>query len=464
MRQRNVYMLIAIIALAVLVLAIVIPAGVPTNTGAARLLFWQPENSRDLSFKQGLDLQGGTQVLLEAKPPVGQAVTTEDMEAARAIVERRVNALGLSEPLVQAQGENRIIVELPGIADPEAAVETLRSTGQLEFVEIPSTFSVQQGDFIRTTNNSTSPTPEQLGTRRDPYPDQTFTTVLTGRELATAGTQLDSLGQPVITFSLKDEGKQVFADYTAAHIGGILAIVLDNQVLSAPSINSAIPSGSGEITGKFTLEEAQNLAVQMRYGALPVPLEVVSRNSIGATLGADSVRKSLLAGMIGLAAVLIFMMVYYRLPGLLASLALVLYALINLALYKLVPITLTLPGIMGFLLSTGMAVDANILIFERMKEELRWGKSLRQAVDAGFDRAWTSILDSNLSTLIICAILILFGRTFGAQPVLGFALNLGIGVLVSMFTAVVVTRTFMRFVFDRAGAEALRQRQWLMGV
>ena len=268
----------------------------------------------------------------------------------------------------------------------------------------------------------------------------------------------------MITFKLKDDGATTFASYTASHIGKVLAIVLDNQVLSAPSINSAIPQGSGEITGRFTLEEANNLAVQMRYGALPVPLEVVSRSSIGATLGADSVRKSLIAGLIGLMAVLLFMMVYYRLPGLLASLALLLYALINLAIYKMVPITLTLPGIMGFLLSTGMAVDANILIFERMKEELRWGKSLRQAVDAGFDRAWTSILDSNLSTLIICAILILFGRTFGAQPVLGFALNLGIGVLVSMFTAVVVTRTLMRFIFDRAGAEALRERQWLMGV
>jgi protein-export membrane protein SecD len=202
----------------------------------------------------------------------------------------------------------------------------------------------------------------------------------------------------------------------------------------------------------------------MRYGSLPVPLEVVNRSTIGATLGSDSVRKSLIAGMIGLFAVLIFMLIYYRLPGVLAALALILYALINLALYKLIPITLTLPGIMGFLLSTGMAVDANILIFERMKEEIRWGRPLKSAVDAGFNRAWTSILDSNLSTLIICAILIIFGRTFGAQPVLGFALNLGIGVLVSMFTAVVVTRTFMHFVFDRAGVEALRERKWVMGV
>ena len=201
----------------------------------------------------------------------------------------------------------------------------------------------------------------------------------------------------------------------------------------------------------------------MRYGALPVPLEVANRRTVGATLGADSVRSSVLAGLIGLATVLIFMIVYYRLPGLLAAAALVVYAGLNLALYKLIPVTLTLPGIAGFLLSTGMAVDANILIFERMKEELRWGKSLNAAVEAGFNRAWTSILDSNLSTLITCLILILFGRTFGAQSVMGFAVNLGIGVLISMFTAVTVTRTFMRAVFERKSAEALRSKHWLLG-
>jgi protein-export membrane protein SecD len=202
----------------------------------------------------------------------------------------------------------------------------------------------------------------------------------------------------------------------------------------------------------------------MRYGALPVPLEVVNRRSIGATLGEDSVRSSIIAGLIGLATVLLFMTVYYRLPGFVAAMALLLYAALNLAVYKLVPITLTLPGIAGFLLSTGMAVDANILIFERIKEELRWGRSLRAAVEAGFNRAWITILDSNLSTLITCAILILFGRTFGAQSVMGFAVNLGIGVMISMFTAVVVTRTFMRAIFDRSGAEALRERHWLLGI
>jgi protein-export membrane protein SecD len=461
MRSRNTLVLMLILLLAALVLFIVLPIQHPRFT--TQLLFWQPEETRDLKIKQGLDLQGGTQVLLEAKPPVGQVVTAEDLQAAKTIVERRVNALGVTEPLVQLQGENRIIVELPGINNPEQAVQTLRSTGQLEFVEIPAGVTVNAGDYIRTSNNPDAPSAERLAASPNPFPEQTFTTIMTGAELATAGTQLDQLGSPVITFALKDEGKQTFASYTASHVGQVLAIVLDNIVLSAPSINSAIPDGQGEITGRFTLEEAQNLAVQMRYGALPVPLEVVNRTTIGATLGADSVRKSIMAGLIGLGAVLVFMTVYYRLPGSLAALALVLYAGINLALYKLIPITLTLPGIAGFLLSTGMAVDANILIFERMKEELRWGRSTRQAVEAGFSRAWTSILDSNLSTLIICLILWLFGRTFGAQAVLGFAVTLGIGVLVSMFTAVVVTRTLMRAVFDNPSTEALRERRWLLG-
>ncbi len=474
MRHRNTYVLVTIIVLAVLVLAIVVPVSVPSTSWVTKLLFWQqPAEYRDLAFKQGLDLQGGTQVLLEAKPPVGQEVTTDDMQAAKTIVERRVNGLGVTEPLVQLQGERRIIVELPGISNPEAAVETLRSTGQLEFVEIPDAALQKlganaqeqlQGTYIRTTNNPAAPDAEKLGAVKSLLPDETLATVMTGRELQTASTTLDqTTSAPQIAFTLKSDGAKTFADYTASHINGTLAIVLDNVVLSAPTIRNAITDGQGVITGQFTLEEATNLAVQMRYGALPVPLEIVSQSNIGATLGADSVRKSLVAGLIGLLAVLIFMMVYYRVPGALASIALVLYALINLAIYKLVPITLTLPGIMGFLLSTGMAVDANILIFERMKEELRWGKSTRQAVDAGFDRAWTAILDSNLSTLIICVILIIFGRTFGAQAVQGFALNLGIGVLVSMFTAVVVTRSLMRFVFDRPSGESLRDRPWLMG-
>lgn len=468
MRNRNWVALVLIILLALITLWIDLPIEHPS--WAKQALFWQqPPEFRDLKIKQGLDLQGGTQILLEAKPVVGQVVTLADLEAAKTIVERRVNALGVTEPLVQLQGENRIIVELPGINNPDQAVQTLKSTGQLEFVEIgPAESSpypeIAQGVYVRTTGNDRVPTAEELGKTKFPYPDVVFKTILTGRELSTAQIGLDQYGAPYISFELKGDGPKIFGDYTATHVGDILAIVLDNVVLSAPRIQSAIPEGKGVIEGRFTREEAESLAVQMRYGALPVPLEVVNRRSIGATLGEDSVRRSITAGLIGLVTVLLFMSVYYRVPGLMSALALLIFAGLNLALYKLIPITLTLPGIAGFLLSTGMAVDANILIFERMKEELRWGRSLRAALEAGFNRAWTSILDANLSTLITCLILILFGRTFGAQSVMGFAINLGLGVLISMFTAVTVTRTFMRALFDTRAVEVLREKRWLLGV
>jgi protein-export membrane protein SecD len=468
MRNRNTVVLILIILLALLVLWVDLPIEHPRWVKQA-LLWQQPAEYRDLKIKQGLDLQGGTQVLLQAKPASGQKITSADMEAAKVIVERRVNALGVTEPLVQLQGENRMIVELPGINNPDQAVQTLKSTGQLEFVEIgPMTDSkypdVKQGVYVRTSNNSSVPDAATLGKTEHPYPDAVFTTVMTGRELRDARVGLDQYGAPYISFELTDAGAKIFGDYTAKHIDDILAIVLDNVVLSAPRIKSAIPEGEGVIEGRFTREEAENLAVQMRYGALPVPLEVVNRRTIGATLGADSVRRSVTAGLIGLIVVLLFMIVYYRLPGTLASLALLIYAGLNLALYKLIPVTLTLPGIAGFLLSTGMAVDANILIFERMKEELRWGRTLKAAVEAGFSRAWTSIFDSNLSTLITCLILILFGSNFGAQLVMGFAVNLFIGVLISMFTAVTVTRTFMRAIFYREASEVLRAKHWLLGI
>ena len=467
MRSRNNLVLALIILLAVVALYVVVPVQHPS--WVKNLLVWQqPAEYRSLDFKQGLDLRGGTQVLLQAKPSTTQNVTAADMEAAKAIVDRRVNALGLTEPLVQIQGENRIIVELPGVDNPDQAVQTLKNTGQLEFVEIGSSVNspypkIGQGVYVRTTNNDRTPTQEELGKTEHPYPDVVFKTIMTGRDLKDATVILDQYGAPGISFALTDAGGATFGDYTKAHIGDVLAIVLDQVVLSAPRIQGAIPDGSGEITGQFTRAEADSLAVQMRYGALPVPLEVVNRRTIGATLGADSVQASITAGLIGLMMVLIFMVFYYRLPGLMAALALVVYALLNLAAYKLVPITLTLPGITGFLLSTGMAVDANILIFERMKEELRWGRPLKTALEAGFSRAWTSIFDSNFSTLITCAILIMFGRTFGAQSVLGFALNLGVGVVISMFTAVTVTRTFLRAIFTSERSESLREKRWVLG-
>ena len=466
MQNRKWIPLTLIILLTLFSLFIVLPIDHPQ--WAANLMFWQqPPESRTIAIREGLDLQGGTQALLQASPAPGQTVSRDDMQTAKVIVERRVNALGVTEPVVQLAGQDRLLVELPGISNTEQAVQTLKNTGQLEFVEIgPSANSpypsVAQGSFIRTSNKPDIPGQDALGTRPNPYPDGVFKTILTGADLKTAGVSASQLGAPEINFQLLDNGAKVFADYTAQHVGDVLAIVLDNTVLSAPVIQSAIPDGQGRITGKFNLEEANSLAIQMRYGALPVALDVVGFRAIGATLGSDSVQRSIVAGLVGLAAVLIFLITNYRLPGLLAAMALVLYVILNLAIYKLVPVTLTLPGIAGFLLSTGMAVDANILVFERMKEELRWGRSLSSSIEAGFTRAWSSIFDANLSTLITCAILILFGRNFGAQAVLGFAVTLAIGLVVSLFTAMVVTKTLMRLVFERSGAEELRQKRWAL--
>ncbi len=419
--------------------------------------------NRDFELVRGLDLQGGLRVLLEADLPADAVVTSEQIQTARDIIENRVNALGLTEPIVQVAGDRRILVELPGVADPDQAEATIRQTGLLEFIEVPPelAFSLQEGQTVETdfgqgaaTGESQQPaatataaaeaTPNASPTVEAPV----FHTVMTGSALKTALVNRDQLGQYEVGFDLTDEGSRIFSDYTSAHVGDILGIVLDKRIISLPRINSPITSGSGRITGTFTYDQANQLAVQLRYGSLPIPLRVAQRKAIGPTLGEDSLRRSTIAGVIGLSVVMLFMALYYRLPGLLADLALLVYAVITLALFKLIPVTLTLPGVAGFVLSLGVAVDANILIFERMKEELRAGRTLRQAIDLGFSRAWPSIRDSNLSTLITCAILYWFGATFGASIVKGFSLTLSLGVLVSLFTAITVTRTFLHVLFD----------------
>lgn len=411
---------------------------------------------RDL--KLGLDLQGGTQVMLETDIETGGEADETDLAAAKVIVEQRVNGLGVAEAIVQQQGTNRIIVELPGVSNPDQAVETIRSTGQLEFVE-PNGIPLEQGMVINTTNRPTAAVELQESIAEGggvvgdvfPYqPDTVFETVMTGDILSSAVPQQSqatgAASQWLISFVMTSEGSDQFFNYTSANIGRPLPIVLDGRVLSAPTIQAAIRD-TGQITGRFTQEEAESLAVQMRYGALPVPLKVIDVRTIGASLGQDSVDRSLRAGLLGLLGVLAFMILIYRVPGILAAVALIIYLLLNLMLYKLIPVTLTLAGIAGLVLSLGMAVDANILIFERMKEELRVGRSLRVAVEAGFSRAWPAIRDGNVSTLISCAVLWWFGNNFGASIVKGFAVTLAIGVLLSMFTAVFVTRTFMRSAF-----------------
>ena len=469
MKNRNLVLLIVILVLT----AVTVWIDLPSNPGIhLKIGSWTLDS--DIFIHQGLDLQGGTQVLLEADQPEGEEITSDAMDAAKVIVENRVNGLGVAEPLVQLQGERRIVVQLPGIADPDQAIETLRGTGLLEFVDAGDTY-LPEGTIIKTSYGETSDGEEDATaetttegaaeeTPVSPY-DQVFPTIMTGRHLETASVGTDEYGRPEIRFELTDEGAQIMAEHSRANIGKVLAIVLDKSVISAPVLQTAITEGSGRITSQqgFPLEEARSIAIQMRYGALPVPLKIVENRSVGPTLGQDSVTRSIRAGMIGLIVVLLFMLVYYRLPGALADLALIIYALLNLALYKIIPVTLTLPGITGFILSTGMAVDANILIFERMKEELRAGRPLNKAIEAGFDRAWTSIRDSNLSTLITCVILYWFGSNFGASIVKGFAITLFIGVCISMFSAITVTRTFVSFVFSLAG-EKLREKKWLLGV
>lgn len=439
-----------ILILIVIVVAIAIWLNVPNNPGIHFGNF-----SHDIQTRLGLDLVGGVQALLQADLPEGQAVDADKMNTAKTIVENRVNSLGVLEPIVQQAGDRRIVVELPGESDPEKALATIKQTGLLEFVEM-GTNAVPEGTVVKTDFGSDeslsqapaiSPTPQDSATETLPT-ETIYHTVMTGDTLSNVAVTTDQTGRYQVAFDLTDEGAQIFGDYTTNNIGNLLAIVLDKQVISVPRIESAITEGSGVIQGNFTAESANALAVQLRYGSLPIPLEVVSSQVVGPTLGEDSLQKSLIAGIIGMVVVMLFMALYYRLPGVVADIALLIYALIVYGLFRFIPVTLTLPGIAGFVLSIGVAVDANVLIFERLKEELRGGRTLRQAIDLGWGRAWPSIRDSNLSTLITCAILFWFGNTFGASIVKGFSLTLAIGVLVSMFTAIVVTRTFLHLVLD----------------
>jgi preprotein translocase subunit SecD len=417
--------------------------------------------SRNVETKLGLDLRGGLQTLLEADVSDCATVSSDDLNVTRQILENRANALGVSEVVMQVAGNCRIVAEFPGISNPDEVVASLQQTGLLEFVDMgstpvpPGTAVLTDHDQGATTAPVVTPTPDATAPTPTPNPDgtqpaqpQVYHTVMTGAALDTVSVTQDQLGAYQVSFVLKSDQSKVFADFTRDHINQYLAIVLDKRVISAPVIKSEISGGSGVISGSFTQDEANSLTIQLRYGSLPVPVKVVESRTVGPTLGEESVRKSMLAGAIGLLVVILFMAVYYRLPGILADLALITYALVSFMLFRLIPVTLTLPGIAGFILSIGMAVDANVLIFERLKEELRAGRTLRQAIDLGWNRAWPSIRDSNSSTLITCVILYIFGNTFGASMVKGFSINLALGVLVSLFTAIIVTRTFLHLALD----------------
>lgn len=356
------------------------------------------------SIKQGLDLQGGTHVVLEAVDTPEAKVDEDAVQRVVKIIEKRVNEIGLTEPIIQRQGDRRIIVELPGIKEPEKAIEMLGKTALLEFQ------------------------------------NESGTTVMTGKDLKDAKAEIGQNKNSVVALEFSAEGTKLFADLTAKNVGKHISILLDKKVLTSPVVNEAIPSGKAIITGSRSIEEAQELAILLRSGSLPVKVELLEMRTVGPTLGQDSKEKSKVAFGIGVGAIVIFMLLFYRLSGFVANITLMLYVMLLLWSLKMLNATLTLPGIAGIILSMGMAVDANVLIFERFKEEYRAGKTLRAAMDAGFSRAFTTIFDSNLTTLLAVAVLFFLGT----GPIKGFAITLGLGIVLSMFTAITVTRFMLK--------------------
>ncbi len=436
MRRHNILVLLGIALLTLLALVVIWPREpakylfglpLPGSPGINLNLFGTPFQ-RD-GFRLGLDLQGGTHLVLQADmSSVPDNERGDKLKGVVNIIERRINATGVNEPIVQSAGQDRVIVELAGIKDIEAAKNLIGKTARL--------------DFRQDTNYPNQP-PEWVIAKAKG--DNGEDKELTGEFFKRAEVGFEpQTNRPMILFEFNDEGGRMFAEITRNLVGKPLGIFLDNQLLTAPIVREPITQGRGQITGQFTLQEARDLVIQLNAGALPVPVNVIEERTVDATLGSDSVRKSVVAGEIALLVVAAFMIALYRVPGVMAVIALAIYTLLTLAIFKLWPVTLTLAGIAGFILSIGMAVDANILVFERMREELRSGRTVLSSMEAGFDRAWSSIRDSNVSTLITCAILYWFGSSQGASIISGFALTLAIGVAVSMFSAVFVTRSLLR--------------------
>lgn len=401
-------------------------------------------------FRLGLDLVGGTHLLYQADfSNFKGGSKSEAMAGLRDVVERRVNLFGVTEPLVQVEtsgNDYRLIVELAGIRDIRDAIRMIGETPFLEFKEARAP---------EETNVLLKDQSQGQRLNQDPY----FTsTELSGRYLKRAELQFDSTTNvPLIGIEFDDDGARLFEEMTGRNIGKPLGIYLDGAPLSAPVVSEKISGGKAQITGQFTISQARGLVRRLNSGALPVPISLTNQQTVEASLGADSLSRSLMAALIGFLAVAVFMVLWYRLPGLIAVIALLIYAAIVLSFFRLIPVTLTAAGIAGFVLSVGMAVDANVLIFERTKEELRGGLPLADAITEGFTRAWTSIRDSNVSSLITAAIL----YWLGTSVVKGFALTLGIGILVSMFSAISISRTFLLVI--AVPALARRPRLFLSG-
>lgn len=396
------------------------------------------------SYRLGLDLQGGTHLVYRADlNSISGEEVSEAMQGLRDVIERRVNLFGVAEPVVQVEsesGEERLIVELAGIRDIN---EAIRLIGETPFLE----FKTERPEAERTAILDAQAKGERLS--EDAY---FIPSPLTGKYLKRAELAFDQTTyKPVVNLVFNDEGSGIFEQLTDQNVGKQLAIYLDGMPISAPVVNQKISGGSAQITGQFTADEARQLVRRLNSGALPVPITLISQQSVEASLGKVELERSLAAGVYGLLAVALFMIFWYRLPGLMAVFALLVYTALLLGIFKIVPVTLTAAGIAGFILSIGMAVDANVLIFERFKEEMRAGRGMAGAIEEGFQRAWTSIRDSNVSSLITAVILYWFGTSL----IKGFALTLGLGVIVSMFSAITITRTFLR-AFKLRESKAMR--------
>jgi preprotein translocase subunit SecD len=433
--KRDTYLLIFILLLVGLALWTILPIN-STRLGRE-------------GFQLGLDLEGGTHLVYQADLSQKDPSMTDSavMDSVIAKIERRANAYGVTEPLIQKQGDDRIVVELPGITDVDRAIEII---GEVAVLEIREELLDESGDAILDAEGNI-----QWVVATATGSDGVTIEELTGKYLkpnAYVGLE-QTTNKPQVVFEWNDEGATLFTAITTRNLYKPIAIFLDGENIQTATVNSVI-SNSGVIEG-MTLQEAQDLVIQLNSGSLDVPLSIVQRTDVDATLGSDSLSKSLIAGAIGIGIVILFMIYYYHLPGAIAAAALLIYTAIVLAVYKLIPVTLTLPGIAGFVISVGLAVDANVLIFERLKEELRAGRTLHRAVEEGFRRAWPSIRDSNISTFITCAILYWFGNTFGAFMVKGFALTLFIGVAISMFSAVTITQTFIRLLIGNGMIKGL---------
>lgn len=435
-KQRTTITLLSILVLSALAIWIDVPQHPAIQLG---------QFTRDLNIKLGLDLQGGSHLVYRASlAGISDTDAADALAGVRDVIERRVNAFGVSEPIVQTNRVNdeyRVIIELAGVLDPEEAIARIGETPQLDFRrEVLTDEAVQQFN-IDNPNTVTGPIFER--------------TDLTGKHLKRVTVSFSQVGSmPQVNLEFNNEGKDLFAELTRENLGKRIAIYLDGVPISAPVVQSEITNGQAVISGGFTIDEARQLAQRLNAGALPIPIELIGQQTIGPTLGARSIEKSIIAGIMGLVAVITWMIVYYRLPGLISSVSLLLYVIFFVAIVKLLPVTLTLAGIAGLILSIGMAVDANVLIFERFRENIRSGKSVAYALENGFAEAWDSIKASNVSSLITA--LILYG--FGSSIIRGFAVTFSIGIILSMLTAINITRTLLLLTLKPVATH----RPWLL--